>query len=124
MISSSLEKISDYTARGWWGVETLDDILRRTVRATPARLALVDAPNRAAFTDGAPLRMRYDELDGYIDAIAATFLRHGIGRDDIVLIQMPNVVETVATILACARIGAVASPVTLPLIQLAIWVMK
>ena len=111
MISSSAEKIRDYTARGWWGTATLDDILKQTVAAHPDRLAVVDAPNRPTITDGMPLRMNYAALDAQIDAVAARLLDTNIGRDDIVLIQMPNIVETLVLLLACGRIGAIASPI-------------
>jgi acyl-CoA synthetase (AMP-forming)/AMP-acid ligase II len=72
---------------------------------------VVDAPNRAALTDGTPRRLRYGELDALIDAYADRLLDIGVGHDDIVLLQMPNVAETLALLLACGRIGAVASPV-------------
>lgn len=111
MISSPAEKISDYTARGWWGTTTLDDLLRQIVAEHPDRLAVVDAPNRSTITDGESLRLNYAALDAQVDAVAARLLEKDIGRDDIVLIQMPNVVETLVLLLACARIGAVASPV-------------
>lgn len=111
MIASSAEKIRDYTARGWWGRTTLDDLLRKTAAAHPDRLAVVDAPNRSTITDGSPLRLNYANLDAQIDAVAARLLDTGIGREDIVLIQMPNIVETLVLLLACSRIGAIASPI-------------
>lgn len=111
MITSSTEKIRDYTARGWWGTDTLDDLLRQTVAAHPERLAVVDAPNRTSVTDGTPLRLSYAALDAQIDAVAARLLETGIGRDDIVLIQMPNIVPALVLMLACGRIGAVCSPI-------------
>ncbi len=111
MILSPEDKLHTYTARGWWGTVTLDELLRRIVSAHPDRMAVVDAPNRTAVTDGSPRRLRYAELDALIDAYADRLLDVGVSRDDIVLIQMPNVVETLALLLACGRIGAVASPV-------------
>lgn len=111
MILSPQDKIHAYTERGWWGAVTLDDLLRRIVSAHPDRMAVVDAPNRTAVADGTPRRLRYAELDALIDAYADRLLDIGVGRDDIVLIQMPNVVETLTLLLACGRIGAVASPV-------------
>lgn len=111
MIVSPAEKIHDYTERGWWGAQTLDDLLKRTTAAHPERLAVVDAPNRPAITDGPPLRLSYADLDAQIDAVAARMLELGLGRDDTVLIQMPNIVETLVLLLACGRIGVIASPV-------------
>lgn len=111
MITSSAKTIRDYTSRGWWGSHTLDDLLRQTVAMVPERLAVVDAPNRPAITDGAPLRLSYAALDAQIDAVAARLLETGIGRDDIVLIQMPNIVPALVLMLACGRIGAICSPI-------------
>lgn len=111
MILSPERTIRDYTARGWWGTDTIDDLLRRAAAAHPDRLALADAPNRSTITDGPPLRLDYAALDASIDAVAAALLEANVGRDDVVLIQMPNIVENVVLMLACARIGAVASPV-------------
>ncbi len=111
MILSPEEKIRNYTRRGWWGTATLDDLLHKTVAAHPDRVAVVDAPNRQTITDGAPQRLSYAALDARIDAVAARLLDLGIGRDDIVIIQMPNIVEMLLLLLACGRIGAIASPV-------------
>lgn len=111
MIVSPAEKIHDYAARGWWGTQTLDDLLRRTIEAHPERLAVVDAPNRPAITDGPPLRLSYAALDAQIDAVAARMLDLGLERDDVVLVQMPNIVETLVLLLACSRLGVIASPV-------------
>lgn len=111
MITSPAARIAEFTARGWWGTQTIDDLFRRSVTEVPRRLAVVDAPNRASVTDGAVRRLDYAGLDGLVDAVAARLLEHGVGRDDVVLLQMPNVVEMLATLLACGRIGAIASPV-------------
>ncbi len=111
MIESPADKIADYTQRGWWGHDTLDDIFRRTVGRVPERLAVADAPNRGKVCDGAVRRMTYAELDRMVDTLAGNLLAHGLRRDDIVLVQMPNVSEMLALMLACARIGVVVSPV-------------
>jgi acyl-CoA synthetase (AMP-forming)/AMP-acid ligase II len=111
MILSPESKIASLTAAGHWGTDTIDDLFRANARAVPDRLAIADAPNRSTFTDGPPRRLSYAELDAFVDAVAAELLDRGVGRDDIVVIQMPNVVENAATLLACSRLGAVASPV-------------
>lgn len=111
MILSPEDTIRDYTSRGWWGTDTIDDLLQRAAAAHPGRLALADAPNRSTIADGPALRLDYAALDARIDAVAAALLEVNVERDDVVLIQMPNIVENVVLLLACARIGAVASPV-------------
>jgi acyl-CoA synthetase (AMP-forming)/AMP-acid ligase II len=111
MILSPKSKIDECMRRGWWGRETLDDVFRRNAARVPQRLAVADAPNRAKVCDGAPRRLSYAELDREVGALAAGLRARGIGRADIVLVQMPNVSEMLVLILACARIGAVVSPV-------------
>ena len=55
--------------------------------------------------------LTWAELDALVDRYATGLLAHGVGRDDIVMIQLPNVVELIATYLAVGRLGAILSPV-------------
>ncbi|MCF8470463.1 MAG: acyl--CoA ligase [Parvibaculum sp.] len=111
MILSPQEKIRDCTAKGWWGTDTLDAMFRRNVAAVPEREAVVDAPNRASITDGAPRRLTYRELNDEVEALAARLLAEGVGKNDIVAMQVPNIVEAAMALLATARIGAIVSPI-------------
>lgn len=63
MILSPPERIADYTARGWWGTRRIQDWMDDAVRTRPDAEALVDAPNRADFIDGAPRRLTWRELE-------------------------------------------------------------
>lgn len=110
MILHDAALIREYRELGHWGDVTVDDLLRRNVREHGARLAIADAPNRAAFTFGAPRRLTYAELDREVDCAAAGLLDAGVGKDDVVVVQMPNIVEMFLVYLACARIGAIVSP--------------
>lgn len=110
MILHPASRIQEYTAQGWWGTTTLDQLFRRNVAAKPDAVALVDPLNRATFTDGAPRRTTYAELDAQVDRLAAALLAHGVGKDDIVAVQLPNIAELVIFYLAVARLGAIASP--------------
>jgi len=53
----------------------------------------------------------YRELHAEVQRVAAMMLSLGVGRGDRVIIYMPNMLEAVYAILACARIGAVHSVV-------------
>jgi acyl-CoA synthetase (AMP-forming)/AMP-acid ligase II len=110
MILDSPETIRAYTDAGWWGTDTLDDLFRRNAAANPERLALVDPPNRPDLTVGEPKRLTYAEAAAATDALAAELARRGIGPGDIVMVQLPNVVELPLLYLAAARIGAIVSP--------------
>ncbi len=70
MILEKPERVADYTARGWWGTRTLDDLFRENVEKSPDSLAAVDPPNRAGLAPGEPLRLTYAELDAATDRLA------------------------------------------------------
>ncbi|MGZ8566702.1 MAG: class I adenylate-forming enzyme family protein [Actinomycetota bacterium] len=104
------EKLETYRRRGWWQGDTLHTLLDRLVERTPDGLAVADPPNREEFTAGPPRRLSYRELAGEVDRVAAGFRAHGVGHDDVIMVQLPNVVELVVTILAASRMGAIVSP--------------
>ena len=92
---------------------TLDELFRRAAARRPGAIALADAPNRQAFTDGQPLRLSYAEADRMVSAIAGRLRRMGLPIDAIVGIQMPNTVEHVLTFLGVLRAGLIAAPLPL-----------
>lgn len=110
MILSTPEQVREYTARGYWGSATLADLFDRNVQATPDAVAVVDPANRADLTSGQPMRLTYRELAAVSDRLAYALLGLGVGKDDVVMVQLPNIVELIAVYLAAARIGAIVSP--------------
>ena len=88
-------------------------MFRRVAARRPDAIALADAPNRQAFTDGPPLRLSYAEADRMISAIAGRLRRMGLATDAIVGIQMPNIVENILTVLGVLRAGLIAAPLPL-----------
>src|SRR5712691_11905686 len=56
---------------GAGGRITLDDLFRAAVAQRPDDVALLDPPNREAFTSGAPRRLTYAQADRAVTAIAA-----------------------------------------------------
>ena len=113
MHPSPPERVAEYRRRGWWRGETVDAVFRRAVAARPAEEALADAPNRQALVGTAPRRLTYAEADAEVDAMAHAFAALGVGRGDVVATQLPNLVEGVLAFLACARMGAILSPVAM-----------
>ncbi|WP_213956861.1 AMP-binding protein [Variovorax sp. dw_954] len=91
---------------GFWLDKTIDEFLVEAIRRAPDKAALV-----AYRSDRAePTRMSYRELGDKV-ALAAGALRGlGVGRGDVVAVQVPNWWEFVVTSLACGRIGAVVNP--------------
>ncbi|GAA3412543.1 AMP-binding protein [Streptosporangium vulgare] len=95
----------DFRSAGWWRDETVLDDLRRSAASHPDKPALV------CYRGGVPETVTYAELAHRVDRLAASLVRLGVGRGDVVTLQLPNSWQLVASILACARIGAVAGPV-------------
>ncbi len=111
MILSAPERIQQYTAAGWWGTETLWQRVAATIERTPEREAIVDPPNRSALCGGVPARLTYAELGTRVERACRLLQDAGIKADDRLLMQLPNVHEAAVVLLACARLGVIASPV-------------
>lgn len=111
MILVSDQIIHDYTARGWWGTETISDLFLKNVQATPHAIAIADAPNLSDFTVGKAQRWTYTELAERVDRLASALVDANVHKDDVIIVQLPNIVELVTVYLATARIGAILSPV-------------
>lgn len=101
-----------YRSQGYWGDVTIPALFRATATRVPDRLGLVDAPNRADFFEGAPLRLSYDDMLREVDRYAAILRAQGIGKGSLVATQLPNVCELVLLYLAVMQIGAVLSPIS------------
>lgn len=101
----------DYRARGWWGDTRLHDLLARNARQHPEREALVDPPNLAEITGEAPQRLTWKALAEMVDRLACSFAAAGLHKDDVAVVQMANSHALLAVYLACARLGAIVSPV-------------
>jgi cyclohexanecarboxylate-CoA ligase len=110
MRTTSSERIARLEAEGWWGQATLNDLFEEAVAKHPQRLALADQPNRAELCDGQAMRLDFADLARHVDAWAAVMSDRGIGTGDVVVAQLPNIAEFVVLYLACARLGAVISP--------------
>lgn len=111
MILCDAEQVREYTDKGWWGEKCIHDLFLENVEAEPDRLAVVDPLNREDFTDRAPRRHTYKELKEKVEQFARILVHLGIAKDDILLIQMPNVVEYLYIYLAASRLGVIVSPV-------------
>ncbi|MDO9410974.1 MAG: class I adenylate-forming enzyme family protein [Pseudolabrys sp.] len=91
----------------------LDDLFRRAGVQSADAPAMIDPPNRASFTHGAPRRLTYAQADRAISTLAARLCRLGLQTDAVVAIQLPNTVESVITLLAVLRAGMIAVPLPL-----------
>ena len=101
----------EFRERGQWSEARLFDLFAANAARVPERLAVVDPPNRAALDGREPRRLDYRELSAMVDATVLALAAAGLRRDDVLVTQIPNVVEYVAVYLAAARLGVVLSPV-------------
>ena len=113
MRPSPPERVAEYRRLGWWGGRTIDAVFRQAVAERPDEEALADAPNREALVGSLPQRLTWRILDKKVDALCHVFAGLGVARGDIVVTQLPNVVEGVLAYLACARMGAILSPIAM-----------
>ena len=87
---------------GLWSDETFAAVLARRVR---------EAPDREALTEGTH-RLTYREVAQGIDRMASRLRALGIGKGDVVTIQLPNWIEFAFVFFALERLGAVAVTVS------------
>lgn len=111
MIVAGEEKRRLYRDAGWWGDQTLADLFFANAHRHPDRLALVDAPNRADFAFGEPRRLSYAQMQAEVERLAGALVAAGIGKDDVIVVQLPNISEFVSLYFAAATVGAIVSPV-------------
>jgi len=75
-------------------------------RARGNKLALADAPDRNMHSFGSPKSLTFDEVEAAAWSLACELFNAGIRRDDVILVQLPNITEHVITKLALELLGA------------------
>ena len=98
---------ASFREAGYWLDKTVDQLLTEAVARTPDKVSIVaDRADREQ-----AVRLTYRELESRANRAATSLLRLGVGRGDIVTVQLPNWWEFVVTAFACSKIGAVMNPV-------------
>jgi cyclohexanecarboxylate-CoA ligase len=97
---------AESVARGYWRDRTINDDLDACVAHCPDKLALTAVRSLS----GEVRRFTYRELAALADRIAVGLARLGVGRNDVVAMQLPNWRQFSLLYLACSRIGAVLNP--------------
>ena len=111
MITSSESRIKALTDAGYWGDETLHDLLAGHAARRSRQLAVRDQPNREELTGDPPLSLNWAELDAASESLAIQLQELGIVADDRLIVQLPNIVELPVTYYAASKLGAIVSPV-------------
>jgi cyclohexanecarboxylate-CoA ligase len=110
VITSSPERIATLTNAGHWGTDTLHGLLARNAASVAQVAAVKDQPNRVELTGDKPLNLNWGELEIASENLAFQLQAQGIGEDDQVVVQLPNVVELLLLYYATSKIGAIISP--------------
>jgi cyclohexanecarboxylate-CoA ligase len=92
--------------QGFWRDRTINDDLDACVASCPEKLALT----AVSLESDAVTRFTYREMAVMADRIAVGLSRLGVGRNDVVSMQLPNWWQFTLIYLACSRIGAVLNP--------------
>lgn len=91
---------------GLWIDRTVDAFFADCVARHPDKPAVVGYRSGEA----EPYRLSYREVADRVDRAAGALRAMGVGRGDVVSIQLPNWWEFVIAALACVRLGAAANP--------------
>ena len=95
-----------YYAAGWWREQTFVDDIARNARERPDREAIV------GYTGGTLERtLTWADYAASVQRCAAALVELGVGPGDVVAVYLPNRWLLGPLLFACARIGAVSSPV-------------
>ncbi len=97
------EMIQKYTQSGQWRNQTLVDRFQMVLAKIPDKTAVVDRDHRLTFRD----------VEKLSNNLAASFLKLGISRGEVVSFQLPNWYQSVIVYMALTKIGAVINPVIL-----------
>ncbi len=91
------ELVEEYTRAGYWDTTSISDLWERNAR---------DHGNREAIADS-QTRLTWAEANRWIDRLALGLLETGITKDQVVVLQLPNVIELALLRVACEKAGLV-----------------
>lgn len=110
MRTTPQDKIDVFTEKGWWSTDPLGALFDHAVAEAGDQAAVSDPPNRAALVGGEPLSLTFSQLDDRARRLAARLAERGVGPGDIVVTQLPNVVEQLVAYMALVKLQAIISP--------------
>lgn len=87
-----------YTQQGFWGLPTLSQVFEKNAALHPGKEIFVDST----------IRLTLAEAKRYIDRLALGLLDLGFKKDDVLVVQLPNVAESALLRLAAPNAGVLA----------------
>jgi non-ribosomal peptide synthetase component E (peptide arylation enzyme) len=99
------QRVREFVERGWWRSDDVLGVwLARHVRERPDAAALVQGE----------LTISYRDFGAKVARLAEGLRQAGIGKGDVVAVQLPNIAEFAVTFLAICRLGAVMCTMHMP----------
>src|SRR5208282_4062116 len=86
-----------YVREGFWRAETISQAVAAAARQYRDQVAIVDGRRTMTFA----------ELTGEAQRFRAALAKHGLGRGDRIVVQLPNCSEFASLMLACFDLGAI-----------------
>jgi len=111
VILYNTETIKYYNDAGAWADISLIDLFKDNVRKYEGEISLIDPINKQQIAGFKPDRITYSQLENRVDVLATNLIKVGIKKDDVVVVQLPNIIELVIAYLAITSAGAIISPV-------------
>ena len=94
------EMIDEYTSKGLWTSETWANLWERNAKLYPDKEALVDCKTR----------LTWAEAKRQIDRLALSFRELGLGKDEVIVSQLPNRIESLTIRIALEEAGILFAP--------------
>ena len=88
-------KLERYTQKGYWGLPTLVEVFEKNAALYPNKELFVDSTTRSTFS----------EAKRCVDRLALGLLDLGFKKDDVLVVQLPNMVESALLRLAAPSAG-------------------
>src|SRR3972149_1252407 len=93
------EMADRYIGQGWWGGPTFLDHMERNAREIPDKVALADSQTSMTFA----------QVKQWCDRVALGLLELGLQKDDVVMVQLPNIAEALLLRFALPKAGLIAA---------------
>jgi acyl-CoA synthetase len=93
-----------YEEEGWWTLDTLGDLVARSLAANPGTGFWVHSAVR-------PFAGTFADVELQARRLAAGLRKRGVGPGDVIAVQLPNWMEAAAAFWASTLLGAVVVPI-------------
>ena len=94
------DMVAEFQARGFWGTQRTSDIWDHDALLFPDKEALVDSQKRLTFS----------QIKLLSDRFAYWLIQTGFKRDEVLIMQIPNCVESFIVRLGCEKAGVLCAP--------------